>query len=152
MSMNSSNGCAGSACLPLPEQLRSGLLTAQAIAALAFARLSVAAIPFGRWRDTLGGAGAEREFEAPNVDARHFAAHVERAAKLLPLSTRCLPRAMALSWILRRNKVGHTVVFAVRPASLRNAHDRLHAWVEVAGEKVIGDLPGPWIETLRLGS
>jgi len=28
----------------------------------------------------------------------------------------------------------------------------LHAWVEVKGGTILGDLPGPWIETLRLGA
>ena len=59
---------------------------------------------------------------------------------------------MALSWLLRQKRIGHTVVFAVRPADLRNSPDALHAWVEVDGSKVIGDLPGPWLQTLRLGS
>jgi len=70
----------------------------------------------------------------------------------LPFGTKCLPRAMALSWLLRRKRVVHTVVFAVRPADLRNSPDALHVWLEAGGDKVIGDLPGPWLETLRLGA
>ena len=81
-----------------------------------------------------------------------LAADVEWAAKRLPFSTKCLPRAMALSWMLRRRRLPHTVVIAVRPNDLRHSADALHAWVEVGGEKIIGDLPGPWIETLRLGA
>ncbi len=32
------------------------------------------------------------------------------------------------------------------------AHDKreLHAWVEVGGDIVLGELPGPWIPVLRL--
>jgi hypothetical protein len=71
---------------------------------------------------------------------------------LLPVQTKCLPRAVALSWILRRRQIQHTLVFAVRPAGLRGSKDDLHAWVEVQGAKLIGDLPGPWLETLRLGA
>jgi hypothetical protein len=63
-----------------------------------------------------------------------------------------LSRAMALSWLLRRKQIAHAVVFAVRPDHLRSGPDPLHAWVEIEGMKVIGDLPGPWLETLRLGS
>lgn len=59
---------------------------------------------------------------------------------------------MALSWILRRKRIAHTVVFAVRPAGLRDSADALHAWVEVHGETILGELPGPWLETLRLGA
>jgi hypothetical protein len=81
-----------------------------------------------------------------------LAAHVEWAARLLPFSTKCLPRAMALSWMLRSRRIDHFVVFAVRPPKLRESGDALHAWVEIGGERIIGDLPGPWLETLRLGS
>jgi hypothetical protein len=58
---------------------------------------------------------------------------------------------MALSWALRRQRIGHAVVIAVRPDQYRRSTDALHAWIEVEGEKVIGDLPGPWVEMLRLG-
>jgi hypothetical protein len=34
---------------------------------------------------------------------------------------------------------------------MRGSEDDLHAWVEVNGNKVIGDLPGEWVETLRIG-
>jgi len=59
---------------------------------------------------------------------------------------------MAVSWILRRKRIDHAVVLAVRPAKKRKNDDVLHAWVEIEGTKIIGDVPGPWIETLRLGS
>jgi hypothetical protein len=86
------------------------------------------------------------------ADAHRFAAHVEWAARLLPFSTKCLPRAMALSWILRSMGIAHCVTFAVRPAEHGGSDDQLHAWVDVAGETIIGELPGPWVETLRLGT
>ena len=57
---------------------------------------------------------------------------------------------MALSWMLRQKRIQHALVFAVRPAPLREAVDGLHAWIEADGAKVIGELPGPWVETLRL--
>jgi aryl-alcohol dehydrogenase-like predicted oxidoreductase len=79
------------------------------------------------------------------------AGHVEWAAVRLPFSTKCLPQAMALSWMLRRKGISHQLVLAARPAHLRDSADALHAWVEVDGTKIVGDLPGPWIETLRLG-
>jgi hypothetical protein len=71
---------------------------------------------------------------------------------LLPFESKCLPRAMALSWILRRRRIAHGLVFAVRPPDLRGSKDDLHAWVEVDGATIIGDLPGPWVEILRLGA
>jgi hypothetical protein len=125
------------------------------MAALAYARLLVAAVPFRRWRDRLGcspspGSARLRPADAL-VEGRRLARQVEWAAHRLPFSTKCLPRAMALSWILRGKRIGHVLVFAVRPAALRNTPDALHAWVEIDGVTVIGELPGPWLETLRLG-
>lgn len=122
--------------------------TAAAMAALCWARLVVATLPFGRWRDTLG---EKSNGTSSTPDARRIAAHVDWAARLLPFSTKCLPRAMALSWLLRSRRISHCVVFAVRPPELRGTRDELHAWVAVAGETIIGDLPGPWVETLRIG-
>jgi hypothetical protein len=123
---------------------------------LCWARLIVAVVRFERWRSSLGGAMADGIGDRPErdiaADARRFAAHVERAAARLPFSTKCLPRAMALSWILRRKRIAHMVKFAVRPVDLRGSQDDLHAWVEVAGATILGDLPGPWVETLRLGN
>lgn len=106
-------------------------------------------VPLARWRRFLGlSAGASRK----DVEiARAAAADVEWGAKRLPFETKCLPRAMAVSWLLRRKRIGHAVVVAVRPPEMRGSDDALHAWVEVAGETLVGDLPGPWIETLRLG-
>jgi hypothetical protein len=75
---------------------------------------------------------------------------IDHAANRLPGSTNCLPRAMTLSWALRRCHIAHDVVFAVRPEELRHSEDALHAWVERDGERLIGDLPGEWHETLRL--
>jgi len=126
------------------------LRTLQALAALCLARLAVAIVPFSHWRNSLGGTVGEHG-ERATYEARRFTEHLERAARQLPFSTKCLPRAMALSWHLRSRRIAHCVVFAVRPADLRGSQDQLHAWVEVAGEKIIGDLPGPWVETLRIG-
>ena len=137
--------------MPRTERWRSRLRTAAAMTALGWARLVVAAMPFERWRTSLGGEAGKLAREPRPKEARRLAAQVEWAAKLLPLPTKCLPRAMALSWILRRKRIGHVVVFAVRPTQMRGSKDDLHAWIEVAGEAVLGDLPGPWIETLRLG-
>lgn len=137
--------------MQLPDRPRSRLRTVAAMAVLCGARLAVAALPFNRWRNTLGGKPGASLAEVTDADARRFAAHIDWAARLLPFSTKCLPRAMALSWILRSRGIGHCVVFAVRPAELRRSADDLHAWVEIAGEKILGDLPGPWVETLRLG-
>lgn len=117
------------------------------MALLSWARLLVAWVPLRDWRASLGladGRGATLE------EARQLAADVEWAAKRLPFQTKCLPRAMALSWLLRRRKLGHSLVIAARPKQQRTSADALHAWVEVGGYKIVGDLPGPWAEIVRL--
>lgn len=116
------------------------------------ARFLVAAVKFGTWRKSLGTPEADREQSRPDKEeAKRQAARIERAAQLLPFHIKCLPRAMALSWVLRDRMIRHSVVFAVRPAQFRGSLDDLHAWVEVEGEKVLGDLPGTWAELHRIG-
>jgi Transglutaminase-like superfamily len=120
------------------------------MARLCWAQLVVRSVPFGRWQQRLGFA-AKNSNRTECVDqAGRLAGDVEWAAKRLPFATKCLPRAMALSWMLRRKRIGHTVVIAVRPHHLRQAPDALHAWVEINGKRILGNLPGPWIETVRL--
>ena len=130
--------------------------TLRAMAALCRARLLVAFVPFRRWRTSLGRTvrlgPAQRDVANAVAEGQRLARQVERAAHRLPFGATCLPRAMALSWMLGRNNIAHSLVFAVRPPGVREGPDALHAWVEIGGIKVIGDLPGPWIETLRLGS
>lgn len=151
MSTNFLRNWKGRGWLPLPDRWQSRQRTAVAMAALCWARFVLAILPFKWWRETLGGKLGMGAADTAVADANRFAAHVEWAARLLPFSTKCLARAMALSWILRSNEIGHTVVFAVRPEDQRGADDQLHARVDIAGETVLGDLPGPWVETLRLG-
>lgn len=138
---------------PVEAQERTWRLrgrTLEAMALLCAARLLIGLVPFRRWRRALGWAGAEAAQPGgprPAVLARH----VERAASRLPFEAKCLPRAMALSWMLRRRKIGHAIVLAARPASRRDAGDDLHSWVEKEGRVLIGELPGPWIEVWRAG-
>jgi hypothetical protein len=116
------------------------------------ARLLIAVVPLRWWRASLGFPGTGPPDAAQRRETRRLASHVLRGAARLPGSTRCLAQAMALSALLRRARLPHAVVIAARPSGFRGDGDRLHAWVEQSGERVIGDLPGPWIETLRLGA
>jgi len=113
---------------------------------LCLSKVIVGFIPFRFWRDYLGSNAGRIDSNT----ARRMANVVNRADERLPFQTKCLPRAMALSWSLRRQRLRHAVVFAVRPADRRETEEALHAWVEVADQRILGDLPGPWIETLRL--
>jgi len=114
------------------------------------ARLLVAMVPLARWRGTLGLAGEARDDDGG--EARRLAIHVERAAARLPFHTKCLVRAMALSWLLRPRAIPHALVIAVRPQAARGGDDDLHAWIEHGGRIVLGDLPGPWLEVARAGA
>lgn len=126
------------------------------MALLCWARFLVRWVPFKRWRTSLGpgavGGGTGSVPTGLLRSCRSLAATVDRAASRLPFEIKCLPRAMALSWLLWRRGIGHSFVFAVRPLEQRGSTDSLHAWVEIDGSRIIGDLPGPWVETLRLGS
>jgi hypothetical protein len=116
------------------------------------ARLLVATVRFDKWRNRLGGQSGSSMGHEQLARARKLAAHVDWAARLLPIGTKCLPQAMALSFMLRSEQIGHQLVLAVRPPDARQQDDVLHAWIEICGNKILGDLAGPWVETLRLGS
>jgi len=133
--------------LSKPDRWAGRTRTARAIGLLGLARLTVALVPFKRWSHSLGLALGKKAF----ADAERLASQVEWAAQRSPFPVKCLPRAMALSWLLRAKGISHAVVFGVRPAELRKSDDPLHAWVEIDNKILIGDLPGPWLQTLRLG-
>jgi hypothetical protein len=134
--------------------------TLQAMALLCLAHLAVKLLPFRWWRASLGlVAGADSvPGQSPAesaVRARRSAVHVERGATRLPFTTKCLPRAMALCWLLRARGIAYVFKIAARPAAARQAglpvnDGNLHAWVESGGATVIGALPGPWLVVLIL--
>jgi hypothetical protein len=130
------------------ESWRLRLRTLEAMAWLVVARMMVSLVPLPRWRQHFGLGGDVRPGDA--AAARQCARHVDRAAMRLPFECKCLPRAMALSRILRRRGVAHRLTIAVKPMSERAGRDDLHAWIDVGGERVIGDLPGPWASILAL--
>lgn len=152
------------ACLPAADAWRLRGRTLQAMALLCVARLAVELLPFRYWRATLGrmapadsGLGAGGDIRSGWTagtagPARRLAVHVDRGATRLPFATKCLPRAMALCWLLRAADIGYVLKIAVRPAAARQArsanNDNLHAWVESGGSTVIGALPGPWLVML----
>lgn len=83
-------------------------------------------------------------------EAARLAAHVRRGAGRLPFESKCLPQALALSRMARRRAVPHSLVIAARPLGARSGMDDLHAWIEVGGRIVLGEIPGPWIRVLAL--
>ena len=118
------------------------------MALLAIARFLVRYARFAGWRTRLGLPGSANS--AQELVAQRLGRHVERAARRLPGTSKCLPQAMALSWMLRARRIPHSVVLMVRPAAQRGGLDDLHAMVRCTDAIVMGNLPGPWIETLVL--
>lgn len=130
--------------------------TLRALVLLIAARLLIAWVPFRIWRGWLGGRGPHNSpgplaTSDTHTVARRLAAQIERAAWRLPRAAKCLPRAIALSWLLNLARVPHCVVLAVRPPAHRGDGDDLHAWVEQGGTVILGDLPGPWLRLFEQG-
>lgn len=120
---------------------------AEAAALLLLARLLVGLAPFSLWQRSLGRTVAPNAAEPAAITpdqrlrARRAARAVMRATDLLPGETKCLPRAMALRWMLRRRSIAARLLIGVLPASQRGAADDLHAWVVAGAETIIGELP-----------
>ena len=117
--------------------------TLEAMALLALARLLVARVPLARWRASLGEAVPPDTADGglrldANLAARRLARAVERASARLPGQSQCLPRAMALQWLLRRRGLGGSLLIGVLAGSSRGSIDDLHAWVVRRGEILIG--------------
>ena len=118
--------------------------TLEAMAWLILARLLIARVPFGRWRGWLGTPVAPQTNNSPlhleaNLAPRRLARAVERGARRLPGESRCLARAMALHWMLRRRAMGGVLHIGVLPGTDRGNLDDLHAWVTRFGDVLIGD-------------
>ncbi len=118
------------------------------MAGLIVARGVVALVPLERWRGRFGMAGSA----APEAlaEAQRLAAHVRRGAGRLPFHVKCLPQALALSRMLRRRRIAHSLIIAARPDTARTGQDDLHAWIELGSAIVLGDLPGPWLPLFTL--
>lgn len=67
--------------------------------------------------------------------AEHIAHLFVSTANHHPLPTTCLPRAVALWWLLRRARIEAHIVLGVQPPP---SGFTAHAWVESAG-RVVGD-------------
>ncbi len=126
-------------------------LVLEALVLLAVARFLVARMPLRRWRGMLGTLATQPPAVRPGPDDRRLARAVERASQRLPGVSKCLPRAMALHWMLRRRARSSQLVIAVLPAAARGTIEDLHAWVETGGEILIGALDEPFQPLARFG-
>lgn len=125
------------------EGWRARAATLEAMALLAVARWLIAGVAFAQWRKSLGmpvmGVSSDSSLRLDaNLPARRLARAVERAAGRLPGECRCLPRAMALQWMLQRRGMVADLAIGVRPGDARGGLDDLHAWVVREGEVLVG--------------
>lgn len=116
--------------------------TIRAMAALAAARIMVRWVPFSLWRRVLGQV-VEQPTDRTAMGssdlalACFLARRVERAAQRLPGTSKCLPQAMALQWLMRRAGMPSRLVIALHRHDRASEHT-FHAWVEIGGNMLIG--------------
>lgn len=118
--------------MTLAQTWRLRARTLEATARLLVAMAVVRFVPFGSWSGNAATAAYGKERTSPReggeiAEAMRLARHVERAASRLPIETKCLPRGLALSGMLRRRAIAHRLCIAVRPAGSRGGADDLHA-------------------------
>ncbi|MBF9153027.1 lasso peptide biosynthesis B2 protein [Novosphingobium jiangmenense] len=110
------------------------------------ARFLVRFIPFSWWRDSVGQMVEPRCALAPQAtclsvrsrqQAFSLVRQIDRACKYLPGTSRCLPRAVVLCWLLRGQSLTVLTVIAFSKVD-RTGEDAYHAWVECGGEVLIG--------------
>lgn len=127
--------------------------TVRALVEILRAKWLIAFVPIAKWRADMGLPNSTGIVEAAQIEeAKRWAAHVDRAALRLPVSAKCLPQAIALSRILKAEATPHRVTIAHQADAdpdLDNPH-MLHAWLEVQGRVILGELPGDWNEILRM--
>lgn len=118
----------------------------RAMAYVVMARLLVRFVPLVKWRDSIGVLlGAEQAFamqvapmqQSARIAVQSFVDQIDRACLRLPGNSRCLPRAVALGWLLRRRSMPLLTVIAFSKSD-RTGDDAYHAWVECGGEMLIG--------------
>lgn len=94
------------------------------------------------WRPSLGRMAPSPQDLAVTTAHRRVARAVWRASSWLPGEYVCLPRAMAVQWMLRRRGLPSALVFGVVQGGLGSGDlHALHAWVEAGPAVLIGEDP-----------
>lgn len=136
-----------------PGTWRWRLLVAEAMACLIAARTLIGLVRFDRWRALLGEPLGEGKTRAvPSEAASILARAVQRGADRLPFTAKCLPRAVALHWMLRRRGLPSELVITVLDPQRRGESDAVHAWVEAGGTILIGAIDLPFVPLARFGA
>jgi hypothetical protein len=106
------------------------VLLAEAWLALLVVRLALYLLKFPR---LLALVQKLARYHATPVDSKMLVRAVWRASRLHALPMLCLPRSLALAWMLARRGLSCEVVLGARPKD--GALDA-HAWVEQAGQPI----------------
>lgn len=123
----------------------------EAMVLLVVARLLVAGPPLRMWMRLLGKPhSTSRAGAAPSPEVWALARAVDRATQRLPFDVKCLPRAIALHWMLRRRGEFSELVISVLHPRQRGMIETLHAWVEMSGTVIIGKLDYDFVPIARL--
>lgn len=117
-------------------------MLAEALIALAVARMAMALIPFRRIAGWLGTPGAESSATATPEElsqAEEIGWAVGVLGPRVPWDGRCLAQALAATGMLRRRGLEGTVTFGVREGA--SAGFDAHAWLRI-GSCVVTGGPG----------
>lgn len=118
-------------------RLRSARRRLLAVALVAAVRLSLSLLPYRvahRWFDRSPGPAA-----VPDVrQGRGIAREVRQASRLVPRAS-CFTQALAARAWLARHGIANDLRIGV--ARRPDGSPEAHAWVEVGGDVVLGDLP-----------
>ncbi len=117
-------------------------LVVEALLLLPFSQFLVRSIKIGRWSGTLE-APSPRLRDAPEGEsvldiARQIGRSVERASWRAGSTAKCLPKAVVVMWMLRRRDIPARLVIASLYKEHQGNSDKLHAWVEIDSEFIIG--------------
>ena len=124
----------------LPKDERRLLLEAALLLPLVYTLQST--LPFRRWRALLTQAPlppAAASRAPPAATPPQIAQAIERARRGVPGVYKCLPQAYAGHLLLHHH--GHDSVVQVGVARDAKGGVEAHAWVELGGKILIGELP-----------
>lgn len=110
---------------------------------LCFAQILVSILPYSWWSQTLGTlVQTHSDIEQPTSDSTSVQTvswAIETASRYLPWSPVCLPRAMAMKWMLGRRRVNSVLCIGILINALKLDKDaNLHAWLTVGPNTVSG--------------
>ena len=118
-------------------------MVAKAVFALLSIRVALKLFPFAKVYRAVMRRGERlliRGRKSPDqTSVDELASLVNSAARYLPRTTSCLPRAMCCQLLL--NEAGYESQLRIGVANMPDGHLKAHAWVEREGSVVLGDLP-----------